>query len=246
MNGPVLIVAALAEELAALRERVLCREGKRLGALRVDSGMLEGRPVVLAVTGEGARNAERALPPLLVEARPRRLIAMGVAGGLSPGLERGAVLMASEVRRAGSAALVADHAPRGVGVVVGVVVCAPGWVSTPAEKAALWRQLAPGEVAVADLESWSYARAAQDARVPWSVVRAVSDAHDDALPPFLLECRDREGVLRRRAVVAYSLRHPSALPQLVALRTRMRACARGLSRGVACLVADSVKRGRDS
>ncbi|MHB8876533.1 MAG: phosphorylase family protein [Myxococcaceae bacterium] len=236
MSAPVVIAAALPEEVAPLRERVLRRRFHRLGGGRVESGELDGNPVVLVLTGEGALAAERALPKVILEVRPRQLIAMGFAGGLSPGLSRGAVLMAREVRRAGSRSFIARAAMGQPDVTAGVVVSAPGWVSTPAEKAELRRRFAPLEAAVTDLESWTCARLAEDAGVPWAVVRSVSDAHDDLLPRFLLECRDGEGILRRSAVLAYALRHPGVVPQLLELRERVRSCAEGLARCVAGLV----------
>ena len=76
---PVLIVAALKRELAAIaRDR--------------------SPALALLDTGEGPRNTERALRAWLDEHQPRAVINVGLAGALSASLEAGDIVIAREIR----------------------------------------------------------------------------------------------------------------------------------------------------
>jgi hypothetical protein len=93
---------------------------------------------------------------------------------------------------------------------------------------------------VVDLESAAYAEAAVAEGIPWLVLRAVSDTADEALPGLLNRALDDGGAIRRGRVLAGLLGHPSALPQLLGLRRRVRGAAEVLARGVEALVAADV------
>jgi hypothetical protein len=97
-----------------------------------------------------------------------------------------------------------------------------------------------GGAAVVDLESAAYAEAAAAERIPWLVLRAVSDTADEALPALLNRALDDGGAIRRGRVLAGLLGHPAALPQLLGLRRRVRASAEVLARGVEALLAADV------
>ena len=96
---------------------------------------------------------------------------------------------------------------------------------------------AAAAAAVVDLESAAYAEAAIAARIPWLILRAVSDTAAEALPALLNHARDAGGAVRRGRVVAGLLREPSALPRLLGLRRRVAACAEALARGAARVIA---------
>jgi hypothetical protein len=87
----------------------------------------------------------------------------------------------------------------------------------------------PGLLAAVDLESAAFAAAATARGLPWLILRAISDGASEALPSLLNSCLDEGGAIRRRLLAVRLLGQPSALPQLLSLRQRVRTCAVGLA-----------------
>ncbi|HEX4510138.1 MAG TPA: hypothetical protein VH328_08670, partial [Burkholderiaceae bacterium] len=85
-------------------------------------------------------------------------------------------------------------------------------------------------------ETASYVEAAQRAGLPWTVLRAVSDTADQALPPLLNRARDDGGAVRRSSVVRGLFGDPGALPVLLSLRRRLKLCAEALARAATATV----------
>jgi adenosylhomocysteine nucleosidase len=235
------IVAPLPEEMAALRRRL--RGGAPIPELRslrwARAGRLAGRPVVLAVSGDGEARAQKGVEMLLSVLPIRRLIVVGVAGGLSPELAAGAVVAARRVVRIGEPPRVAPEelARKAVscGARPGVAITTRELVCRPESKLELHRRWAPlipckpPPPMVVDLESFVYATAAERAGVPWLVLRAVSDTAWESLPTFLERCRDSGGSIRRGSVVRYALLHPQRLPDLLRMARRVEGCAEALA-----------------
>lgn len=221
-------------------------EGGRLyprgpGLRRLSGGRLGGLPVVVGVTGDGERNARAGVAALLAETSPARLVVLGVAGGLVPELRPGSLVVGGRVLRQGGEPLAAPEsltelASRATGAAVGVVVTAGRLLDTPASKAAFRERwvVNGGLPAVVDLESAFYAAAAQEAGIPWLVLRCVSDGASEELPAFLDGCRDAGGAVRRAAVLGRALTCPAAIPSLLRLRRRVREGG--------TLLADAVER----
>jgi adenosylhomocysteine nucleosidase len=248
-QGLTVIVAAMREEVSALLPRLL--SPRRLTVTGVDAtvGQLGATAVAVAVTGDGERNARCGLSALLAAVMPvRRVIAIGVAGGLHPSLERAAVVSCANVIDAASARLYHADAALVVAAAAsgarrGVAVTAARIADTVEEKRRLLA-LATARVAadvdaaaselaaVVDLESAVFAAAADRSGLPWLVLRAVSDTADEALPPLLNNSRDQGGAVRRGRVVRALLGNPGALAPLLALRQRVLGCADILARAV--------------
>ena len=253
VRGPVVtgFVAAMPEEMAPLRSRVT--DARRIGAgngMELVAGRLYGASVVLAVTGDGERNARAGIAAMLAATPLDRLIAVGVAGALSGDLVAGA-LVASErvVTEDGAQTFCADgplcaRAIRDGGARAGLIVTAGRIIDTVADKqrllaAARAQVQAPAgalAVVVVDLESAAYAAAATRAALPFVIVRAVSDTADEALPALLNRCRDVGGAVRRGRVAFELLGNPGALPVLLSLRQRVRFCADALARAAEAMV----------
>ena len=231
---PLLILAPLAEEIRALRKRLTQIERVQVpGLRRTWRGSVRGAPTVLAVTGDGERNARTGIRTALETFRPTRLLVIGVAGALTPELGVGDVI-------AGRRVLQPDGVPREpspellaraveAGIPAGSVLTTTRLASTPREKTRLAAQPGVSAPAVVDLESAVYAQAADAAGVPWLVLRAVSDTAAESLPAYLDRCRDEGGAVHRVRVVLGALVRPWSVPALLRLGRRVRLCSATLA-----------------
>jgi hypothetical protein len=100
----------------------------------------------------------------------------------------------------------------------------------------------PGLVAAVDLESAAFAAAATARGLPWLILRAISDGAAEALPSLLNSCLDEGGAIRRRLLAVRLLGQPSAVPQLLALRQRVRTCAVALAAAATAVIESSGAR----
>lgn len=239
----IAVVAPMPEELQALRTRwEPDDEDRRLRrALRklpwTGAGRLAGQPVLLAVTGDGETRSRGGIETVLEAVAPKRLLALGVGGGLSPSLGVEDMVLAGEVRGPDGGALRAD--PETVSQLVGstglreaVVVTRRRLALRAEDKHRLYEEHGRPDVAVVDLESWHYARAATDAGVPWTILRAVSDEASEDLPDFLNDCLDDGGSVDRGKVMRHALFHPTVMPRLLEMKSRVEACSRRLAEAV--------------
>jgi adenosylhomocysteine nucleosidase len=230
------------EELAPLRAQLREVGRWRTAGTEIVTGDLGGVQVALAVTGDGDRNAREGIAAVLSAVPVRRLLLIGVAGALRPGLLVGALVAAESVLREGAATLHADPAlvalaSRCTAARVGVAVTAGRIADTPTEKRRLWELAAtPDAPVVVDLESAGFAEVASGAGVPWLCLRAISDTAEEGLPALLNRSRDDGGAVRRGRVLRGLLAEPHALPALLSLRSRVRQCAAVLATAAHALV----------
>jgi adenosylhomocysteine nucleosidase len=193
--------------------------------VRVDARLL------VCVGGVGAAHAQAAARRLL-ESGANALMSWGVAVALTPDLKAGRMLL-----------------PRAVVAADGIVFPVTGaWheqfhdeaaldvrplaeavrlLATPHEKRALGQAL---QAVAADMESAAVARVAQQAAVPFLVVRAIADDCETPVPGWLLSCVSARGRLRTVHLFSQLLRHPR---DVVAVARIARAffCARSALRG---------------
>ncbi len=170
--------------------------------------------------------------------RPRVVISCGFSGALAPSLATGDLVLASSVRdETGEVIAVAEPELRAarqalrsggeVRVVEGEILCVSRVAATSAEKAALAR---PGTLAV-DLESWSAARAAAQAGLPWLSVRVVLDPLEVDLLPFSREAR----ASYLAPALRHALRGPRSMVELLRVGLRARTASRALAHALRCL-----------
>lgn len=182
---------------------------------------LPGPVPLVACSGADAERA-RALARDLVARGAEALVSFGLAGGLAEGLAAGTLLLPSEIRLSDGSSRTVDPAwrdavlkraggPRPSGA---RVACASRVLATPADKRVLAER--SGAVA-ADMESEAVALAAQQAGLPFLVLRAVADPWDAAIPPPALAGLAADGTLRPFAVALALLRQPRHLPALLRL-----------------------------
>lgn len=227
------IIAAMPEEVSVLQRRLRDRRRLRAGDASVTLGTLGGRPLAVAVVGDGADNARRGTRALLDALAVERALLVGVSGGLSPALAPAALVVARAV--VGAATIAADPdgvelVVRATGAVRGLAVSVPDLVETPVQKAVL-RQGLPDEPLVVDLESAAVVEELASVGIPWNVLRAVSDTAWETLPAIVRRSRD-EGGLHRARMVAAALRAPASALDLVRLGWRMRECAHALAAAI--------------
>ena len=174
--------------------------------------------VSIKVIGIGARR----LPP--ISGAAARVILAGLAGGLDPELRTGDVI-------------VEPYPPTmPLGARGGRIHTSASLVYSAAEKAALFGSTG---AACVDMESAVVRRAADAAGVPLTVVRAVLDTADQALPDYLLKLTNSSGRIRPLALAALLLRRPSAIGELMQLRRSSRIALEALGNAVRDLLTDS-------
>ena len=193
-----------------------------------------GRPFLYCAGANGERAREGARR--LIEDGAQALVSFGMAGGLDPGLEPGALIFADTVQapdyeplatsrdwRQGLIALIGNEVP----VSVGAVITTARPVASPAAKEALARDT--GAIAV-DMESHGVGAAAAEADLPFIVVRAVADPARRALPWAALAGVGPDGGRRPLAVLLRLLARPRDIADVVRLAGDSRAALSSLRR----------------
>jgi len=175
----------------------------------------------------GAGDAHRTTA--LVEAaatRAKCLISFGIAGGLSPHLRVGDVILSAEVitpdrrwRATESFHSQLGDLARRIGAAEGAIFGAPAILATAEDKAQAWRDT--GALAV-DLESAIVARAADAAGIPFLVLRTIADPATRHLPPAALIPLAADGTPAIARVLGEVLRRPRQIAALFGLARETR------------------------
>jgi adenosylhomocysteine nucleosidase len=237
----VLILTAISEELDldAILRRASRIHYQWRGAVGARIGSTD---VVIAATGDGAKNAGERAAALCDAIRPLAVVGAGIAGALSPGLGSAAILASSRVRDSTGDAPAPDARllTRAVeaGAAAGTLLTVARPITAAAEKIRLAASL-EGPSAV-DMESAAWARAAASRGIPYLVVRSISDRADEDLPDYLVACMGEDGAIRRGAVVARALVRPARIPELFRMRRRVLDCAGALSLFLERFLADGL------
>lgn len=176
----------------------------------------EGSSMEVAAAGLEPDDARAAMARLMGQ-QPQGLISFGFAGGLSPELQAGELVVPEAVRACDGSQMKVDPALRHrlLAAIVdpvrqGTVASVHAPVATAAAKAKIRAETG---AAIVDMESEIVARAAAVAGLPFLVVRAVSDPAHRSVPDAFLKLLDREGRLRWTALPAV-FTHPLAAIRL--------------------------------
>src|SRR5438034_9202695 len=181
----------------------------------------------------GAGDPERTTALVKDAARDAKcLVSFGVAGGLAPHLAPGHVILSAEVigdeqrwrPNEQFQRQIAGLAER-IGAVEGPVLGSRAILATEDDKMRAWRDT--GALAV-DLESAIVARAAEEAGIPFLVLRAIADPARRELPPAALIPLDGGGRPAFIRVMAEVMRRPRQIAARFGL-------ARQTHRGLAAL-----------
>lgn len=236
-------LAAMRFEAGALVRRVAgATKAPDTGLRGAISGTIAGRPVLIAVSGIGpqaAREAAEACVDLARQGRCRRVVWIGIAGALSPGLKVGDLLVATSVTSADDKPIALDRdlatAAISSGCAEAVVVTTPAPVVTADERRRLWRQIGSPDRAAVDMESYEAARVFDAAGLPFAVLRAVSDTSEDDLPVALQAAVTPTSGISIPGLVLAVLRRPRAAVPLAAVRIRAARSASALADAAAVL-----------
>ncbi len=189
---------------------------------------------ILTVSGMGPRRAAGASKTLL-EKGATALLSWGSAGGLDPRLSPGSLILPKTVIGSNQILYHVDtswhnrlcHRLKGhVDLHTDSLVESTAAVCGPGEKAILFRQT--GAIGV-DMESAAVAAVAQEAGVPFMVVRAVADAMDTTIPKSTLNAFDAFGRLSFLKLIQGFAGHPTELLALVRIGRDYRAAQKTLA-----------------
>lgn len=217
--GPLLVIAALAREIAPLGREYLAG-------------------IALIKTGEGPRNAERMLRSWLDQSSARAVLGIGFAGALSSSLRAGDLVVAREVRgidREGEsyvsspALLAVARRARIERLHFGTAVTVDEIVGKASAKRQLATVLAKDEIGCVDMESSAVARVCGERGLPFLIVRSITDLLDEDLPIDFNSCRTRDGRVSAHRVIRAALARPQSFKELLELRRRSHCCAERLA-----------------
>ncbi|MDZ7698780.1 MAG: hypothetical protein U5R49_18255 [Deltaproteobacteria bacterium] len=213
------LVIALPREAAGLFGRVSWSPcGDQLRCCTVHQG---GRPIRVVCSGPGPQNACRATR-WLASRRARVIGSIGVSGALSRQVHTGDLVLADEiVRWTGEAyervwpphtaffhSLQTQLREARLHVHSGRILSVERPVLTVEEK----MTHAKGSRALAaDMESAGVAQAAEEAGIPFFVLRAVSDPADMGIPGFVPDCLDSKGGIRAGYLCRQLIKNPFRL-----------------------------------
>jgi adenosylhomocysteine nucleosidase len=201
-------------------------ESRLSGNCRQVRARYGAREVLLAQTGPGRDNAERAARLVLDECRSRSAVAVGYAGALTVDLEIADLVLCEEMYRLRdgetlSSAVQCDQGllelatkaleRGGLAARRGNSVTVDEECSDPRAKEGLGRL---GPVHVVEMENYWLARESRERGVPFLAVRAISDTLAESLPEGC-DFVDRRGETEVGRAALHVLRHPgSVLPIL--------------------------------
>jgi len=182
----VAFVFALGIESGGLVDLLKGAETSRQKHGMEHAGKLGGREVVVVDGGVGQKAAARAAAEAIKFYQPKWVISAGFAGGLKEELRRGHIVMSDEVTNLEGQSLTIEmsldrQSLTGIkGLHVGRLVTVDSILREPEER----RRLAEQHQAMAcDMESFSVVEECKKRNVTCLVIRIISDAVDDELPP---------------------------------------------------------------
>jgi adenosylhomocysteine nucleosidase len=174
-----------------------------------------------------ARDRDRTASLVATAAAQRNcLVSFGIAGGLSPELKAGTVIVSGEViseaqhwaNEPGLRRRLSQFA-RSIGAVEGLVLGASSILATQIEKRHAW---AATRALAVDLESEIVARIATALGIPFIVLRTIADTARRDLPPASLIPLDADGKPHVLRVLAAVLRRPVQLTGMIGLAQETR------------------------
>jgi len=204
------ILAPMTSEL-----RPVIRAGRLQRSVHGDAhlGTVAGARLVASLAGIGFASAAAAAERLLDDHAPDRVVVVGIAGGVAPGLAIGD-LVVPDLIVDGVARIEYRPSPLGDLVRAGTIVSYDGLTTEPDEIA----RLVDDGVLALDMESSAVAAVCERRGVAWSVVRSISDRlGTDPVDDAVFGLVRPDGSPDLGAVLRFVATHPSRLPGLIRL-----------------------------
>ena len=237
MNG-IGIVVALPREIPAGFVRIDKRQRAASCPFAIYRSASAAAQHVAVQAGVGRTRVAEGARLLIRRFSPQALVSVGFAGGLLPTLDRGTLIIGTEVVCEDSSPpwatadrdlveqfqAAADAAA--LPVQQGRLVTSRHVVADPASKAALRGK--SGACAV-DMETMGIAGVAHEAGLPWAAVRVIVDSAGDTLPPALLTILREDGHVATGRLLQMICRSPQLLGHLLWLVAATATARRHLS-----------------
>ena len=239
----LVFISALRRELVGLEPLLSEAETAHYGSAVSLQGTAADRPVALVHSGIGRERSQEAVREILQTARPRAIVALGFAGGISQDVRGGDLIVPRTIR--GLEGSNGSQLDAGVlepdpylfdsalealedelnAVHTEEIVSVPEVMPNAQSKEQL--ATSPRTKAV-DMESYWIGELARDAGVPFLAVRAASDETEDTLPEFD-QFLDGMGDVRPFAAAKYYATHPWHIFEVPRLAVNARKSAKHLA-----------------
>ncbi|MGE4482867.1 hypothetical protein [Acidocella sp.] len=162
-------------------------------------------------TPRGAKNASE----YLIQAGAQALISFGLAGGLRPGVQPGAVLVPAVVISDTQAYPCDSRLTTFLGGATSGMILGGREIAASAQAKALLYQC--NQPIAIDLESGALAETAKRHDIPFAVLRGVADPAERTLPPAALVALKEDGSLDLVRLIHSIVKQPSQIPGLIAV-----------------------------
>ncbi|MDX9690342.1 MAG: hypothetical protein EOM37_04760 [Proteobacteria bacterium] len=202
--------------------------------LRSEAKIADRLPGVLVGCSVARPQRALALARHMVSQGVTRLISFGVAAGLSQELVAGDVILGGSVMTAKNAWEADAILNEKLMEELPSLMCVPVWgsqsiVRRAEDKALVLRRTG---CLVTDMESQIVAQVAHENRIPFTVIRAISDPYDMDLPPAALVPLREDGSPDMKGVFQSIKKEPLQLPALIRLGFNTSRALRGLKQVV--------------
>lgn len=183
-------------------------------------------PHYASVAGNQDRSFEAA--KAFVKAGAKGLISFGIAGGLTGEVPVGTLILASEVYCGKGGVYKTDETWRKdleevlkseISAVTGPMISLPHALESEDQKRGAHTDTGAFGV---DMESFGVAKAAKEMKVPFIVIRAVSDGAADTLPACVVPAMGKDGEIKIGPILKSIAANPGDIPHLIGfgLKTR--------------------------
>ncbi len=160
---------------------------------------------------------------------PDHVMVVGIAGGLDPDLPVGSLMVPARVRLHPDGPEYASH-PLPGRTAAGALMTTDGLLDNEAS----WRPMLEQGFGAVDMEAAGVAEACEEAGVPWSVYRGISDRPDERIVDQAVFALSKpDGSADPAAVAAYLARDPRRAKALAHLNRCMKDAARSAAEAAA-------------
>ena len=241
----LLIIGALRRELQGLEPLLQVQQRAQTGRCVVRQGLVGTLPVALVQSGIGKERAQEAAGMVMERYRPQAVLSMGYAGGVSPEVKAGDLILPERLfvldHRTAAADGPSSHRDlpcdtsllEAASLVLqeetlrvhrGDLLTVPSPLADPLSKKWVGTRF---PVMAVDMESYWIGEMARERGVPFLAVRAASDEAGDALPDYR-RFLDEMGEVEPLNAASYFLSNPHRLLAAPRLASNARLASRSL------------------